>query len=368
MIRVGIIGCGRVSDQHIIEIRKIQECEIVGVCDKEELMAKQLAERFGIKRFFNNPEEMLAYTRPNVIHITTPPQSHFELGKLFLNAGCNVLFEKPMSLNFREVQELIQIAEDRDLKITVGHNMQFTWVARRLRDLIRSGYLGGPPVHMESIWCYSYNDPGYTKAILGDKNHWVRKLPGKILHNIISHGISKITEYLKTDSPEVLATAFTSRYLIDKGEVDILDELRVIIYDENSTTAYFTFSTLINPIIHQFRVYGPKRSIIVDDLHQTIIEVSKNYKSYLNHFIPPLIEAKGYLDNGLRNIKRFLKRDLYMEEGRKYLFKAFYQSIEKGIPVPIPYREILLTSKIMDKIFEQIKPQKRLGNVDEFKV
>lgn len=355
MIRVGIIGCGRVSDQHAIEIKKVPDCKIVGVCDKEELMAKQLAERFNVKQYFNDPEEMLVTAKPNVVHITTPPQSHFNLGKLFLEAGCNVLFEKPMALNYREVRELINIAEEKNLKITVGHNMQFTWVARQLRKLIRSGYLGGDPVHLESIWCYSYDDPGYTKALLGDKNHWVRQLPGKLLHNIISHGISKIAEYLNTDSPKVIATAFTSPFMKAKGEIEILDELRVIINDNNSTTAYFTFSTLINPMIHQFRVYGHKKSIIVDDLHQTLIEISNNYKSYLNHFIPPFIEAKRYLNNSLRNIKRFLKKELYIEEGRRYLIEAFYRSIEEKGPVPIPYREILLTSKIMDSIFEQIE-------------
>ncbi len=77
----------------------------------------------------------------------------------------------------------------------MGHNLQFAPEAIRLRQLVRDGFLGGPPVHIESIQCYSHDDPTYGKAVLGDPNHWVRRLPGSLLHNLISHGVSKIAEY-----------------------------------------------------------------------------------------------------------------------------------------------------------------------------
>jgi len=363
MIRVGIIGCGKIADQHAIEIQKIPGCEIVGVCDQEELMAKQLAERFSIKNYFSNVSEFLNGARPNIVHITTPPQSHYELGKLCLEAGDNVMFEKPFALNNKEVEELIELANKKNLKITVDHNVQFSYVALQMRQLINSGFLGGPPIHVESIWCYSHEDPGYGKALLGDKNHWVRNLPGKLLHNIISHGVSKIAEFLKGSSPNVLAYGYTSNFLNKLDEKDIIDELRAIIHDNGTTTAYFTFSTQFSPPIHQFRVYGPKNSLIVDDLHQTVIKITGNYKSYLNHFVPPLLDSKQYLANSMKNLKRFIKRESYFEEGRKYLIEKFYKSITNGEPLPIPYNEILLTSKIMDNIFEQLNSQDRILNL-----
>ena len=60
---------------------------------------------------------------------------------------------------------------------------------------------------MESYYCYEIGESGYAGALLGDKEHWVRRLPGKLLQNIISHGIARIAEYLISDSPEVIATA-----------------------------------------------------------------------------------------------------------------------------------------------------------------
>ena len=67
--------------------------------------------------------------------------------------------------------------------------------------LIQSGFLGGSPVHMESYYCYEIAPSGYAGALLGDKKHWVRRLPGMLLHNIISHGVARIAEFLTGDSP-----------------------------------------------------------------------------------------------------------------------------------------------------------------------
>ena len=86
--------------------------------------------------------------------------------------------------------------DEKSLKITAGHDDQFSHVARRMRALIRSGYLGGTPVHMESYYCYEIAQSGYAGALLGDKQHWIRRLPGMLLQNIISHGIARIAEFL----------------------------------------------------------------------------------------------------------------------------------------------------------------------------
>ena len=357
MLRVGIVGCGRIADQHAVEIRKLQDVEIVGACDKEELLAKQLCERFQVRNYFSEVREFLQKAQPDVVHITSPPQTHRELGEICLAAGCHVMFEKPLGINTEEVEELIAVANWNHVKITVDHNAQFNHAALEMRKLINSGFLGGSPVHVESIWCYSYGDAGYAQALLGDKNHWVRHLPGKMLHNIISHGIAKIAEFMKGEAPQISAYGFTSETLTRANEGQIYDELRVLIRDGNNMTGYFTFSTQMSPIIHQLRVYGRKNSLIVDDLHQTVTPVTGNYKSYLNHFVPPIVEAKKQMKNSVRNIGRFLKRDWYFEHGRKHLIESFYKSIAQNTPLPIPYCEIIMTSKILDGIFTQLDTQ-----------
>src|SRR5215471_14009121 len=90
MLKVAIVGCGKIADDHAEQIQRIPGCEIVAVCDREPLMARQLQQRFPIKQYFDNLEQMLSEAKPDVVHITTPPQGHFSLAKTCLEAGCNV--------------------------------------------------------------------------------------------------------------------------------------------------------------------------------------------------------------------------------------------------------------------------------------
>src|SRR5690348_12058369 len=111
MIDVAIIGCGKIADEHAAQILRIPDARLVAVCDREPLMARQMAERFHVPKYFSETREMLAKSQPRVVHITTPPQSHFPLARQCLEAKCGVYVEKPFTLNASEASELIEIAE-----------------------------------------------------------------------------------------------------------------------------------------------------------------------------------------------------------------------------------------------------------------
>jgi predicted dehydrogenase len=357
MLKVAIIGCGKIADSHASQIQRIDGCEIVGVCDREELMAKQLYERFRIKGYFGDVEELLKQSKPDVVHITTPPQSHFKLGQQCLEHGCHVYIEKPFTLNTADAMELIALACKKDLKITAGHDDQFRHSVRSMRELVRDGFLGGPPVHMESYYCYELAETSsYAKALLADKQHWVRRLPGGLLHNIISHGVARIAEFITSARPQVIAHGFTSPLLQRMGENDLVDELRVIISDDAGLTAYFTFSSQMRPALHQFRIFGPKNGLVIDQDNETLIQLrGMRLKSYTEQFLAPMSLAGQYLGNSLRNLKRFMANDFHPKSGMKFLIESFYRSITTGAPLPITHREILLTSVIMDAIFLQLQ-------------
>jgi predicted dehydrogenase len=358
MLKIAIVGCGKIADAHASQIGRIEGCEIVGVCDREPLMAKQLYERFPIKQYFTDLSELLDKARPDVVHITTSPESHFEIAGSCLKQGCHVYVEKPLTLNAEQAQQLVELAAEKGLKLTVGHNEQFSHAARRMRKLVQSGYLGGPPVHMESCYVYDLGDPGYARALLSNKQHWVRNLPGKLLQNVISHGIARIAEFLTSDAPQVIACGFVSPLLKSMNESEIVDELRVILRDER-TTAYFTFSSQMRPAIHQFRIYGSKNGLLLDQDHELLIKLrGRKFPSYADKFIPPVLFAKQHLESLITNAALFVARDFHMDSGMKCLIESFYYSIQHETPLPIPYRDILLTARIMDAIFEQLNAER----------
>jgi predicted dehydrogenase len=363
MLHVVLVGCGKIADQHVQAINRISNCRIVALCDREPLMAKQLGERFGICKCFSDLQEMLRAVRPDVVHITTPPQSHYLLAKQCLECGTHVYLEKPFTVTASEAESLIRMAQRRDLKITAGHNLQFTPETLEMRQLLEQGFLGGNPVHLESHFSYDLGDTTYVGALLGNRQHWVRQLPGQLFHNIISHGLAKLAKFLDDEIIEIIAMAGqSSRLRALRGE-GILDELRVLIRDKMGTTAFFSFSTEIKGL-NQLRIYGPAGSLTADVITGSLIRnTNRSYKSYLTYFIPPLKNARGHLRNARCNVIRFLGRRLYQDLGMKELIERFYRSIRKGGPLPIPYREIILTARIMDEIFAQIYPERNQTSI-----
>lgn len=355
MLRIAIVGCGKIADQHVQAIHRIPSCQVVSLCDQEILMARQLGERFGVSKCYADMARMLEETSPDVVHITTPPQGHFSLAKNCLESGMHVYLEKPFTVTAEEAGSLMRIAEIRDLRITAGHNYQFTLEMLEMRRLVEQGYLGGKPIHMESHYAYDLDDVSYVHPILGSRRHWVRRLPGQLLHNVISHGIARLAEFLDDDLTDIVARAHQSAKLQMLHGEEVLDELRVLIRDRSGTTAFFCFSTQIKPGLSQFRICGPRNSILVDQTSGSIIQNRRrNNKSYLTFFVPPLLNAREHVRNAGRNIANFARRKLYQDSGMTELIRRFYQSIQLKTAPPIPYREIKLTARIMDEIFAQI--------------
>ncbi len=354
MLKVSVIGCGMISDQHVDSIQNVEGSKIVAACDREPLMAKQLADRFSIPAYYDDAVEMLEKEEPDVVHITTTAQSHYPLGKLCLEAGCHVYMEKPFTETAAQTAELIALAESKGLKMTVGHNLQYSPEAIEMRHLIKSGFLDGPPIHIECSQMFPHDESSYGKALLGDSNHWVRTLPGSLPHNLISHGIAKFAEFIDDEKPEIIAHTFTSPFLHEIGQPDIVDEIRAIIFCKNNLTINFVFSTQLAACDNKMTIYSKNATISVDSTNRITTGYRlKGYKSFLRYFLMPLAYAKLLRKNSWRNIKRFLKSEFHMGYGMREMTRLFYQSIKTNSPLPISYKEIQITANIMDSIFSQ---------------
>src|SRR5258708_7248584 len=245
-LRVAIVGCGKIADGHVQEVRKLtDEARLVAVCDREMLLAEQLALRYGIPRHYDDFRALLEVEKPDVVHITTPPESHLPLGKPALEAGCHIYVEKPFALSRADAADLIAAAERADRRLTAGYFSYCDPPALAMRESIAAGAIG-TPVHVESFYGYDLGG-AFGKALLGDPTHWVHRLPGKLLQNLIDHMLNKVVEFVPDDMPLVDARGSALRSLRFGDERDALyDELRVLIQGER-TSPYATFSSPIPP-------------------------------------------------------------------------------------------------------------------------
>jgi len=357
-MRVGIVGCGKIADQHVHAIDRVGGCTVVAVCDQEPLMAEQLAERFHIQGVYRELSELLEKTAVDVVHITTPPQSHLQLAQQCIEHGVNVYVEKPFTVTAAEAELLFALAAERKVALIAGHNYQFTPEMLRMRQLAGQGYFGEQVVHIESHFSYDLDDVKYVAPILNDKNHWVRRLPGQLFHNLLSHGIARLAEFLDDEIIDAQVTTYQSPRMAALGGNEVLDELRVSMRDRRNTTAYFCFSTRISPGVNRLVIYGTKNSLTVDlTSGAVILHKSGAYRSYLTFVGPPVNSGRQHLENAVRNSWAIARRRLYHDAGMTELVRRFYHAIRNNTPLPVSPREVVLTARIMDEIFARAYPR-----------
>ncbi len=376
-LKVAIVGCGKIADGHIEEIQKMPAvARVVAVADLELLMAEQIATRYGIPAFYDDLDHLLEKERPEVVHITTPPQSHLRLAIKAIDAGAHVYVEKPLTPTYADTRRLLDHVRRAGKKLTIGYSFYFDPPMMALRELVAEGVLG-ETVHVEAALGYNLAGP-FGKAILGDGNHWVHHLPGKLFQNNLDHILYKLPEFLPDPRPEgaveadplgadrVLVSAWIRRSSrFGDARDHMLDELRVAL-ESGGVGAYATFSSHAKPVGHYTRVYGTKSTAFVDHAMRTLtFESQSALPSAFGRLAPAFDQGVQFLREGGKNLLRFARSDFHYFTAMNTLFARFYDSIRSGGPPPIAYRDILRVAGWMDEIFRQAPQDGRVAQAPQ---
>ena len=100
-MRAALIGAGQIARQHLACLEGLPGVEIAAVCDLSPAAAECAAQRHGATAWFTDYATMLREVRPDVVHMTTPPTSHYKLSVDALEAGAHVIVEKPITTTLR---------------------------------------------------------------------------------------------------------------------------------------------------------------------------------------------------------------------------------------------------------------------------
>lgn len=351
-MRIAVVGCGQIADAHIEESRKIPGVLVAAVCDRNAHMAQQAALRFGIPRAYHDLEEMLEQVQPDVVHITTPPQSHLPVAEVALRGGAHVYVEKPFTVDGAESEELVAAAIRCGRLVCVGHNRAFDSAFLRMRDSHNKGLLGDV-VHVEAMFGYNLAGP-FAAASMGDPMHWIHRLPGGLAQNSISHPLAAMLEFIRDEKPQIHAQGFKWRAKA-YGDIrdEFCDELRVMIGGRR-VTGHLVFSCHLRPLQFCVAVSGTRAQAIAN------LEAG-TFRLLGGSLLPGPFGRIGWArDEAIQarreyfgNISRFLRARLQRFEGMKELFHRFYQAIEGKGEMPISMSEAHRTTVIMDEIFRQ---------------
>jgi UDP-N-acetylglucosamine 3-dehydrogenase len=151
MIRAGVIGLGNMGRHHARAYSQIPEATLVAVCDMDsERLAACHREPDTVA--YTTVDDMLEQANLDVVNICLPTRYHYDVAKRCLARGIHTLIEKPITQTVAQANDLIALAQDRGVWLTVGHIERFNPAIDCVTTAIRSGQLG----RIQSIICQRY--------------------------------------------------------------------------------------------------------------------------------------------------------------------------------------------------------------------
>lgn len=189
IVNFAIIGCGRISVNHVDAIKNAPHARLVAVCDIVEEKAKTVALENGLKKWYTNAEDMLKSEKIDVCCILTPSGLHCECACLAARYGVNVLCEKPLEVTKEKMQKMIDCCRENNVKLGGVFQRRTYDGAIKTKDIIERGALGKVTLADASLKYYrdqEYYDSGEWRAT------WELDGGGALMNQGI-HGIDMIS-------------------------------------------------------------------------------------------------------------------------------------------------------------------------------
>lgn len=159
-MRYALIGCGRISPNHIAAA-KANHLEFVAICDVVEANMEDKRLKFELGdgvRQYTDYKEMLRTEKPELVAITTESGKHAKIALDCIEAGCNLIIEKPIALSLEDADRIIEKAEEKGVKVCACHQNRFNKSVQKIRDAVekkRFGKMFYGTAHIR--WCRDYD-------------------------------------------------------------------------------------------------------------------------------------------------------------------------------------------------------------------
>lgn len=144
-LKVGIIGCGGIAfEKHMPGLAKLKDVELIAFCNRTRTKAERAAEEFGAEESFiyQDYNELIKNPAVDLVHICTPNDTHAEISIAAMEAGLDVMVEKPMALNAVEAEKMYETAQKSGRKLSVSYQNRFKSENQLLKEMIEDGRIG----------------------------------------------------------------------------------------------------------------------------------------------------------------------------------------------------------------------------------
>src|SRR3990172_7294909 len=242
MIRIGVIGYGYWGPNVVRNLYGLEGCQVAAVCDHSPPALKRAKQTHPDIPVTPDFYELLTSPQIDAIAVVTPVWTHFDLAKAALENGKHVFVEKPFTSTSQQAEDLIELANRKNLKIMVDHTFLFTGAVQKIHQLIEEGVLGD---------LYYYDS---TRVNLGLFQHDV-----SVVWDLAPHDIS-IMDFLIQEKPEAVVATGEAHL---NGLVDVAF---ITIYFPRNTIAHVNVNWLSPVKIRTTLIGGEKKMLVWNDL------------------------------------------------------------------------------------------------------
>src|SRR3984893_10770233 len=242
MIRFGVIGYGYWGPNIVRNLRALEGCQVVGICDQTPAARKRIeAANPGIP-VHSEASELIKSPDIDAIAVITPVWTHYELTKAALENGKHVFVEKPFTSTTAQGEELINLAVQKNLQIMVDHTFLFTGAVRKIQKLLKEGTLGK---------LYYYDS---MRVNLGLFQH-----DCNVIWDLAPHDLSIMNHLLSKDAEAISATG--------QGHLNGHEDIAFMtVYFPDNVIAHINVNWLSPVKIRTTLIGGEKKMLVWNDL------------------------------------------------------------------------------------------------------
>lgn len=324
MTNIAIIGCGAIYQNHANAIKNIDGLNLFAVCDIDENAAKSAAELYNCK-YYTDYKEMLSDEKIDCVHICTPHYLHSEMAVFAMEAGKDVLTEKPLCINMSDTKKMQEAAEKTGRRLGVCFQNRYNETSQKAKALLDSGKLG-KVIGAKALFTWNRDEAYYAQAAW--RGTWEQEGGGVLINQSI-HTLD-LLQWMLGDIESVSAHIAT-RKLYESIEV------------EDTADAYITFKSGAQCVFFASNCYPVTSRVEVEIVTD---------KGIMNFFDNELFwtENGGVRENLLlADSATGLKACWGL--GHETLIRDFYEKRDKGESFPIDGVEGAKVIKLISTIY-----------------
>jgi predicted dehydrogenase len=241
-IQTAVIGYGYWGPNVVRNLHGLDSTHVEAVCDKSPEALSRARKAYPHVLTCSDPADILTSSKIDAVAIVTPVWTHYELAKAALENGKHVFVEKPFTSSVRQAEELIELADRKNLTIMVDHTFLFTGAVRRIREMVESKLLGN---------LYYYDS---LRVNLGLFQHDV-----SVIWDLAPHDLSIMDYLIEGDAEAIVATG-------EKHLNGVEDVAFITVYFPQHVIAHLNVSWLSPVKIRTTLIGGQKRMLVWNDL------------------------------------------------------------------------------------------------------